>query len=81
MTGLVSRVLRAANLTRLTLTAVVHILRCERKPGTYCLACNSLMMVKPDGRVSIVAPHRPCPCHVAFRELTRKELPIARTSR
>ncbi|HKQ65978.1 MAG TPA: hypothetical protein VJZ73_13270 [Methylomirabilota bacterium] len=72
---------RAVRLGYLVGRAIVHIFATAKRPGTYCIECNSVMAVATTGEVSILATGKPCPVHVAWRELLRVGMPPARSTR
>lgn len=73
----IRRARRVARLVYLTGRAVCHTIFALGPIGEYCVGCNSFMTRRPDSTVVITAV-RPCPVHVALRELARIDLPNAR---
>lgn len=61
----------AVRLVYLTGRACLHIISTPSPIGAYCIECNSVMERLSNGSVRIVASGRPCPVHIAWRELVR----------
>jgi len=69
------RALRGVYLSYLTGRAVLHVITTPFEAGGYCKACNSSMEFCRDRagglRVRVRAHRRPCPVHIAWRELIK----------
>lgn len=69
------RALRGVYLSYLAGRAVLHVIAVPFEVGGYCRSCNSSMEfcrgIAGELRVRVRAHRRPCPVHIAWRELLR----------